>query len=39
MNDSFMLSVVYTECRKQAHYVVGRYSECRYVEYCDARVP
>jgi hypothetical protein len=27
-----MLSVNYTECRKQAHYVECRYAECRYAQ-------
>jgi hypothetical protein len=36
-----MLSVNYTECRKQAHYAECRYAEChyaecRYAECCDA---
>ncbi len=29
---SFMLSVVYTECRKQTHYAQCHYAECRYTE-------
>ncbi len=29
---SFMLSVNYAECHKQAHYVECRYAECRYTE-------
>ncbi len=27
-----MLSVYYTECRKQAHYAECRYAECRNAE-------
>jgi hypothetical protein len=27
-----MRSVIYTECRKQAHYAECRYAECHYVE-------
>ncbi len=30
---SFMPSVNYAECRKQAHYAECRYAECRYAEY------
>jgi hypothetical protein len=29
---SFMLSVIYVECRKEAHYAECRYAECRYAE-------
>jgi hypothetical protein len=34
-----MLSVIYAECRKQAHYAECRYAECRYAEcrYADCR--
>ncbi len=27
-----MLSVIYAECRKQAHYAECHYAECRYAE-------
>ncbi len=27
-----MLSVIYAECRKQAHYAGCRYAECSYAE-------
>jgi hypothetical protein len=27
-----MLSVIYAECRKQAHYAECHYTECRYAE-------
>jgi hypothetical protein len=30
---SLMLSVVYAECRKQAHYGVCDYAECHYSGY------
>jgi hypothetical protein len=29
---SFVLSVIYAECRKQAHYAECRYAECHYAE-------
>jgi hypothetical protein len=29
-----MLSVIYAECRKQAHYVVCPHAECHYAEWC-----
>ncbi len=29
---SFMLSIIYAECREQAHYAQCLYAECRYAE-------
>ena len=33
---SIMLSAIYAECRKQAHYAEYLYAQCLYAEYCYA---
>jgi hypothetical protein len=32
MHSVVMMSVIYGECRKQAHYAECHYAECRYAE-------